>query len=158
MSGNQDWLKRLPDRLEPPSQAIKLALEDVIEVSESPSVGWLDTSDELMTLYILASGSLHRLIGKPDPIRAPSGPAEPFVSTCEYRAVPITGDSRYSLTVTSKSLINEAGTLNRKWTFEVAGFGQFDVESPPAGKDRATSFARALAAEIGRAGARAAGA
>jgi hypothetical protein len=148
MSGESNWLE-----VELPSEAFKLALYDLGEVAVSPSAHWLDKSGDSTTLYVLALGSLHRLTGRPDatPGATSANPPEPTpsVSRCEYHSVPITGDSTFSLMVTSQSVVV------RKWTFEV-GDSRFEVEvtSPSTASEDASPFARSLAREIVRAQAR----
>lgn len=146
MADKNDWIQRLPERLDPPSKGIREALEDLIEVCEAPLIEWLDASPEAMVLYVLEPGTLHRLRGKPDPDEQ-SGP---FTSRCDYLAVPIGRDATYSLVVTADEGVNETHTVARKWEFDVGALGRFEVSKPTSARDQATPFARALAKEINK--------
>jgi hypothetical protein len=155
MASDDQWLEQLTKDLDARSEAIKETLEDVkAVVSDSSAVAWLDRRDEPnLTVYVIAAGVLHRLIGKREDIPEPGRMDESVVSTCEYTAVPVAEGWSHSLVLTrTVRRYDGPSKIARRWTFEGRSFGPIIVDDRPGpsvpSDPAATSFARALAAAI----------
>ena len=135
------------------SQAMELALSD-IAVSPSVSNAWATQSGNEIAAYALVDGWLHCVSGGKDRGDPDHADGE-WDSKCEYRAFPITRQSRFHLSVTWSARPNRVRVVTRSWTGypEDERVQPFTIETKSKPRERLSerdpeTFARSLAAAI----------
>lgn len=127
------------------SEAIAEALDDLKGAVEPESPACAEINDDVVSVYVLTPGLLHRLNGSKDSFERPSA-EHPRESRCDYSAVPITRHGRWSHSVSVTNYGEQARRVERAWEFWLGYEGE--TEPLQLGARPGDEFARALAAAI----------
>jgi hypothetical protein len=138
------WPSEVRDAVRLRSTAITAALDDMRVANEPFARGWVDIRSGTVNLYVAEPGCLHILRGPED--RQVVDATKARESSCEYRALPITVDWRYTVLIKWTFDAAHGPRLVRKWMFNTAADEEnvfFErVEDGPG--DDPSDFARHL--------------
>jgi hypothetical protein len=160
-----DWFEKIGNDLGMQAEGVRAALRYIRSVCGSSGTAWVESAREVLqgpvTVYVLAEGVLHRVVGAKDRPPDARDPGAYTESECKYTIQPIRKSANYTVTVATRigsqtgipGRSNPLGTV-RSWRFTGLGaFGTLEFASPrpdrhPPGGPDPTLFAEALTAEI----------